>query len=301
MTEKIMKKKSAFILILFLTYFSFSEGLFNYNSKISFIIEDETFELKPALDIPLATAATLTVISSAAAELGEKNGLWNLKNNDYDASEINKSDIAILDQIFMTSYKKGISLFSTLTAGMTVAAPALLLPLTNAKQNGFSFKEILVDGAMYYETMAFAWGIKEWIKLLVNRPRPYMYYENFPENKLQNGDWNDSFLSGHTTLSFAAATFLSYTYFQYYPEEKSRFWVMGASYALAATTAVLRIASGSHFSTDVIAGALLGTFCGIAVPYMHTQLFYSKFKKKNSNDSVDFYGSPTSAVITVRF
>ena len=48
--------------------------------------------------------------------------------------------------------------------------------------------------------------------------------------------------------------------------------VIAASYSLAAATAAMRVASGCHFVTDVLAGAALGSVIGIAVPALHTLL-----------------------------
>jgi undecaprenyl-diphosphatase len=38
------------------------------------------------------------------------------------------------------------------------------------------------------------------------------------------------------------------------------------SYALALATAALRVGSGNHFLSDVVAGALIGTVSGIVIP-----------------------------------
>jgi undecaprenyl-diphosphatase len=43
------------------------------------------------------------------------------------------------------------------------------------------------------------------------------------------------------------------------------------------------MASGNHFLTDVLAGAIIGIACGFAVPHMHTETFYDKFQKKSGN------------------
>jgi len=44
------------------------------------------------------------------------------------------------------------------------------------------------------------------------------------------------------------------------------------SYSLATATALLRVASGSHFMTDVLAGALIGTALGIGIPFLHATI-----------------------------
>jgi undecaprenyl-diphosphatase len=64
-----------------------------------------------------------------------------------------------------------------------------------------------------------------------------MYFDNFPIEEVQKGDWNSSFFSGHTTLSFAAATFTSYVFCKYNPDSKWKIPVIATSYTFAAATA----------------------------------------------------------------
>ena len=198
-----------------------------------------------------------------------------IKNNEYNPEEWPKYDIPALDQIFMQPYNNALSLVSYGTLALSLASPAIFVTLPKTEYLGI--------GMMYAETMLWAYGVKEWAKLLVYRARPYMYYENYPEDKLTDGDWNCSMPSGHTTGAFAGAAFVSYLFNQYYPDSKWRYAVTGGSFGLAALTGVFRIWSGSHYFSDVLAGALIGTIFGLAVPYMHTELYYSKFKKKGSS------------------
>ena len=97
-----------------------------------------------------------------------------------------------------------------------------------------------------------------------------MYYDGYPQQKVDSGSWNRSFPSAHTSMSFAGASFASYVFWKYNPESKWRILVTAISYSLAATVAVLRVASGNHFATDVLAGALIGTAIGIGIPALHT-------------------------------
>ena len=141
--------------------------------------------------------------------------------------------------------------------------------------------EWLTIGTMYLETILIANGIKEWTKLLVYRPRPYMYFDDYPQEKVEDGDWNCSFPSGHTTLAFAGAAFTTMVFCQCFPDSKWKYAVAGGAFGIAAVTGGLRMASGNHFLTDVLVGAVIGTACGFAVPYMHTKSFYGNFQKKS--------------------
>lgn len=56
-----------------------------------------------------------------------------------------------------------------------------------------------------------------------------------------------------------------------YPDSPWRTPVVAGAYAVAAAAASLRVASGSHFLTDVLAGAALGTLSGWLVPVLHAK------------------------------
>ncbi len=198
-----------------------------------------------------------------------------IKKNDYNAEDWKKSDISTLEQIFMRPYSKPLHIVGTGTMALSLAAPAIFAIMPS--------NEWLTIGTMYLETMLLANGVKEWTKLLVYRARPYMYFDGYPQDKLEDGDWNCSFPSGHTTLAFAGAAFTTMVFCQCFPDSKWNYAVAGLSFGLAAITGGLRMASGNHFLSDVLVGAVIGTACGFAVPYMHTKSFYANFEKKSGS------------------
>ena len=173
-----------------------------------------------------------------------------------DISKVNK-----FDSLIMNPYSKPLDDTATIINYISMASPALLV----INRSG---EDIATLGVMYLETMAGAYASKEILKKVIDRPRPYTYFEGAPEN--EKDDWNNSFPSGHTTLSFASAGFVSYVFSRYYPDSKWKIPVIAASYTAATATAVLRLMSGNHFMTDVITGALLGTLWGIGIPMLHT-------------------------------
>ena len=196
-----------------------------------------------------------------------------IKQNEYNAEDWNVNSIGTLERICMMPYSKPLHIVGTATLGLALATPAVFARSPSS--------EWLTLGTMYLETLLLTNGIKEWTKLLVYRARPYMYFDGYPQDKLEDGDWNCSFPSGHTSLAFAGAAFTTMVFCQCYPDSKWSYAVAGLSFGLAALTGGLRMASGNHFLTDVLAGAILGTACGFAVPYMHTKTFYGKFQKKS--------------------
>lgn len=263
-----MKKK--FLSLLLLLSLCLSGKLFAQNF-LDLTGGDQPFYLNTVNESIQLSAGLLL---NTSAILCDK--VFNIKTNNFEDWEENYTSIPYLDQVLMQDYSKPLHYLGTGTAAIALLSPALMLMTPN--------DQWLTIGVMYAETLLWTWGIKEWGKLLINRARPYMYFDNYPQDKVEEGDWNASFPSGHTSLAFSGAAFTTYLFNQYFPDSPWRFAVAGISFGIAATTGALRIASGNHFLTDVLAGAFLGTVCGFAVPFMHTNLFYSKFKKKKKTE-----------------
>lgn len=86
------------------------------------------------------------------------------------------------------------------------------------------------------------------LKHLIGRARPRLTYDLvFIGPSLKNG--YDSFPSGHTTMAFCLAFIVS----RYYPR-----WTV-VSYLFAVTVGLYRVDGFSHFPSDVLAGAMVGT------------------------------------------
>lgn len=173
---------------------------------------------------------------------------------------LERESINIIDRSFIFPYN------STLDKSATIIDVALFL--TPAVTAFSGEKRIATTAVMYAEAFVIGWGAKELLKHIVNRARPYLYTSNPPIDK--EDDWNKSFPSGHTTMAFLTAGFVSYTFSKYNSESKWKLPLTISLYSIATATAVMRVLSGNHFPTDVLAGALLGTSIGILVPYLHT-------------------------------
>ncbi len=90
--------------------------------------------------------------------------------------------------------------------------------------------------------------------------------------KRPDGSAYTSFPSGHTTQAFAAATFLSEEYKDTYP------WMPYASYTVASSVGVLRMANNRHYISDVLVGAGIG--------YLSMKLAYWTHRYKWGKKSV---------------
>ena len=247
------------LLLLSLPSFSQEDRGSSGASSFNFWGSGKVFALNPLTDSSLLGTGLLL----SGGDLILDNAL-KLNRQEYKGEFYDKDDVNSFDRFFMQSYSKKLDLAGDLLLVTSMATPALLA--TTEKE------EWLTCGVMYAETLLIANGIKEITKLCVNRARPYMYYdsETFPESDIEDGDWANSFPSGHCAMAFAGATFTSYTFCKYFPDSPWRFPVVASSFAMAAGTAALRIASGSHFMTDVLTGAAIGSAVGFLVPWLHT-------------------------------
>lgn len=178
---------------------------------------------------------------------------------EYGTGRLHKSDVFFADRALMCDYSEGLD-----TAGDIVLAATMAMPAVLALDRSGS--EMLELGFMYLETLALAHTFKELTKSVVTRYRPYCYYDDTRESLLREDDSNRSFISGHSTMAFTSAAFLSKVYWDMHPEGKEKYIVAGSSFAAAGAVGVLRILSGNHFLTDVLAGAAVGTFVGWFVP-----------------------------------
>lgn len=256
-----MKKFKIIAITLILSLFSghgFSEGLLDIDSPVNHAFSLDLLEESLVLGGGAALYGTEFLLSRSSV----------LEKPDFDGNLFDINTVNGFDRLFMKPYSKGLDITSDILAGFTMAAPAVLLAF-----NTSDWAEI---GVMYAESLLWAQGLKETLKLFINRSRPFLYFPGFPEKSVLDKDSFDSFPSGHSALSWCSASFLSYTFCQFFPESKWKLPVTILAVSAATTTSVLRVCSGNHFASDVLAGALLGSSCGILIPLMHKTKIQTK-------------------------
>lgn len=83
-----------------------------------------------------------------------------------------------------------------------------------------------------------------------------------------------SFPSGHSATAFFGATLLAKEFGENYP------WIAVGGYAIAGTTAVLRMANNQHWASDVLMGAGIGIasaeMASFLYPKIKTKIFNTK-------------------------
>lgn len=143
------------------------------------------------------------------------------------------------------------------TAGdvLLVTMPALALGSTFIWKDGqkgtYQFSKALAG------TIVLTYGLK----LAINKERP-------------NGENNNSFPSGHTSVAFASAAFI----------QKRYGWEYGIpAYLLAGYVGYTRIEANKHDGLDVLAGAAIG----VGMSYLFTKRYDGKKKLRISSGFIE--------------
>jgi len=156
-----------------------------------------------------------------------------------------------------------------------------VLPILPAFDN-FSMDTVVTYGVMYSQALLLAYGTRTLLKNNITRFRPWYYGDSVPGPDSRH----DSFPSGHTCSAFLAATFLSTTFSLEHPDSRWRWPIVFGSHALAAGIGALRIVSGMHFFTDVVAGAAIGSLYGWLIPTLHRNSRQNSFMLKSVENSL---------------
>lgn len=254
------------------------------------VVEEKSgpFALNPVLDSTLI--AMSAGLNGAVYYFDTVHGV---NNPDFDGNIFDPFQVNRFDRMLMNPYSSAIDDLGTYLGIVSALTPSVLLAASS--------DQWLTIGTMYAETMMLAYGIKELGKLCFSRARPFMYYDDYPREAVDDHDWNKSFPSGHTTLAFAGASFTGSVFSEYFPGSKWKIPVIGSSYLLALGTASCRVASGDHFLTDVIAGIIAGTACGYIIPRLHSQTIRSQKYEEESTFNLGFQVTPSSLFLTLKY
>ncbi|MDN5334354.1 MAG: hypothetical protein PWP59_1616 [Sphaerochaeta sp.] len=174
-------------------------------------------------------------------------------------------------------YNENLSNASDVTLAMTMATPGLLVFVAPVS-------DYLAIGGSYVSTMGTSYGVRTVLKQTIHRERPYINESPLPEG-VDPSEYYDSFPSGHTLMAFASAAYTQTITSLWYPNSQVMKATSIAAWSLATATAVLRVASGNHYPTDVLAGAAIGGALGFLGPYLTNKLF-------PQDDSVQILAGP---------
>ena len=194
----------------------------------------------------------------------------------------------------------------TLTIGLNYAAFDATVVAWALRDKGSVAYQM---GLINLEVIAVTAGITGLTKSLVARQRPYTEScRTDPvfrrSNDCEPDAVNVSFISGHSSVAFAAAsvTCMHHTYLELYGSSAADVAACLAAYGAAGSTGLLRILSDNHYATDVASGAVVGTMVGLGLPWL---LHYrtevpEEITSAGRGDGVSLtiVPGPTSATIT---
>jgi membrane-associated phospholipid phosphatase len=197
-------------------------------------------------------------------------GVIGLKINDdilpltlEEINALNRDDVNSFDRGATYNWSLAIANTSDILAAALILSPALLA-FSDEVRNDFT--PVLT---MYFQTLILAEALPLTLKGITQRTRPFVYNEDAPLEEKQSQNAKRSFFSGHTSVAFAMAVFLSTVYSDYHPNSEWKPFIWGVSLLAASTVGYLRYAAGKHFPTDIITGALVGSAIGYFIPFIH--------------------------------
>ncbi|TMA30125.1 MAG: phosphatase PAP2 family protein [Deltaproteobacteria bacterium] len=211
----------------------------------------QVYRLNLAVDIPVTVAGGLAALARAFL----KDKLARI------SCPCNPAGLNFIDRGAVSSNNSGANVASDVAVAIAIAGP----PVIDLFDVGLS-KAFGEDLMIFAETLAVDTAIQQVANFAVARPRPRTY-ANDPAY-LTSAEGYLSFYSGHVATVFAALSAASSTVRLRYGEQ---IWPWILTGAVGSSVAVERVLAGSHFPTDVLAGALAGVAIGIAVPWLHAR------------------------------
>jgi membrane-associated phospholipid phosphatase len=121
-------------------------------------------------------------------------------------------------------------------------------------------KDIFFDSIM--ASLLASGVITPTLKFVIGRERPNESVSSTSFHPFSGSD--NSFPSGHATQAFAVASVIS--------AHSDKVWVSVAAYTVAGLVGFARIYHNAHWTSDVTAGALIGTFVGRGVVALNNRL-----------------------------
>lgn len=220
---------------------------------------DEPFDAELAVDLPIIA---LTGSVYLASEIIKHQVTWD------GCHACDPSRLGPLDRRVLDNYVPAAAPVSDALLYSSIVLP-MVADLGDVLGHHQGIRGWGKDVAVLAETATVNAALTTAVKFAIGRPRPFSYGLDGSGRDATDGDARLSFYSGHTSTTFAMATAYGYLFTLRHPRSKwiAPVWILG--YAFAGTTAVLRVAAGKHFWSDVVVGAVAGTSIGLAIPAAH--------------------------------
>ena len=158
---------------------------------------------------------------------------------------------------------------SNLTGYIVTPGFALAVTVAGTMTRDGALPEVIDDLLPVVDSALAAEVLVQSTKFAVARQRPGVHFGPPAPAQLED---NLSFFSAHSASTFAFVTGAAMVARQHHSWAEPYLWTIG--YALAATTAYLRVAADKHYFTDVITGTAVGIGAGLAIPVLeaHAQV-----------------------------
>ncbi len=182
---------------------------------------------------------------------------------DEELQNLSKENISAFDRGAVKNWSPSSAEWSNVLLITAIASPLLMFTSSAVRNDAGTYS------TMYLQNILTTNSVSHLPKGLISRYRPYVYNEDVHDTIRQNVDATHSFFSAHTSVSFASAVFLSITYSKYFPDSDLQPYIWTSSLLLASVVGYLRYASGNHFPSDIITGAIVGCIIGYLIPLIH--------------------------------
>lgn len=236
---------------------------------------NKTYAIKWKFDGPLL--ATSTGLTLSMFLLKNKDLLDPVKVNNLKINDLNKFDRSAVNHNSKTAGTISDYLFFG-----SIGSSLLVYASPNIRKE---WKEVTLIMA---ETYLISSGLTGFTKNAFARSRPFLYDKTRPIEERITADGENSFVSGHTSMTATATFMMAKLLVDYHPNTKLKplIWTLGAG--IPAATGLLRYKTGKHFFSDIIMGYAVGALSGYFVPHIHKKI--ADRKAKSNNSTVDFFG-----------
>lgn len=206
--------------------------------------------------ILLGVAGAGTAMASAAS--GARTEL-----TEHHASELSRDSVNWFDRSATSRWQLNLVDRSENLSTVITLAPFALLADRSVRQDWQVFT------LMYAQTTLIQSAVPTIVKERYDRLRPFAYNPDLTYEQKTERNPGGSFPSTQATANFANAVFLSTVFSAYHPDSRWKPYVWAGSLGAASGIGYLRYASGIHYPSDIVAGALIGAAIGYAIPRLH--------------------------------
>jgi membrane-associated phospholipid phosphatase len=211
------------------------------------------YQLKLELDLPIlliggATAASFFILPEAPGVACSP---------DCDRSKINR-----FDRPAAGLYDPSWSTIGNIATAATMAMPLVFILVDQGLVDGLNDDLVVAEAALLSSALQVT------LSYAVARPRPRVYGSEAPLGSRSDANAARSFPSGHVANTVATSVAALRTY-QRLRRPVVGWLLFGVGMAGSTVVGISRVAAGSHFPSDVLAGAAMGAGMGLALPALH--------------------------------